>query len=642
MKSVFSLLACCLLLTFSAKGEAACNLNNDKDFLYSHLADSAQPMLKFYYTTLCRPDSVELKEITLPPESSVEEQALYYFGLNHLSRYEDDPIPPIPDMISLGRLANVDWIVAEAKLNLAITYIDSDLLLTGEKLLHQVVPMARELGYSRLLARAYRWLGNIKSQQSDISASLQYYKMAYEIVEEIGDNFQITMTLNNIATIYMLLEDWQQAQNYIQQALELYRNNQYDNSLFEAILYGNSSAVYFANEEYQSSNHYLQLAIDAAEKTGSVNIRLITLADLARHHAKADNSDKALEIAQRCATLAEQQSTSRLTLAICEEALAVAHMSKQNYPQAIHYANKVIEALNESEGEEIVWEAEVLSILARAYEQLGDYQQSLHQLKKQMLLRQKYYDQFHNEEMLNERNSLERKLNLREIELLEATNELQQTRLQQQRWQTALFAFLFLTIGYFSLAAIIRLRRNNLKLHTLNTTDVLTGIHSRRHLEHWLKKLDTTQSGSQYLLCVIDIDHFKQFNDQHGHEVGDVVLKQTALTLKQSIRSQDVLVRWGGEEFIAIIPLHPTQKPQHTLERLRCKVERQTVRHHNRSFNVTISLGACCCSKSSLLHRWEAVFSHADSALYQAKQAGRNRYQLIDDANLVTPRDNNQ
>lgn len=638
MKPVFSLLICCCLLMLSPTSQAACKLGQSKDFLYLHVPASAQPMLEFYYTSLCQSEQVELSQITVEENASIEAQALYYFGLNNLQRYEGIATPNMPDLVEMGQQANIDWIIGEAQLNKAISYIDKDQILAGEKLLHQVIPIARKVGYSRLLARAYRWLGNIKSQQSEIKASLNYYKMAYQIVVEIEDDFQTTMTLNNIATIYMMLEEWQRAEDYIHRALDLYQNNTYANSLFEAVLYGNSSAIYFANQQYQLAEHYMQLSLKEAEQTGSISLRVVTLADMARHNAKANNSDKALEIAQRCVDLATQESQSRVMVAICEEAVALAHLSKKDYPKVIHYANKVLDAISDSEIEELVWEADILATLVEAYEAIGEYQLALEQLKRQTIIQQAYYDQAHSAEILNERNSLERTLNQREVELLEATNELQEIRLQGQRWRDVFIASIIIIIGYFVVRAIIRLKRNNRDLLTQNTTDALTGLRNRRYLDQWLAQLASLAHHNQHLLlCVIDIDHFKQFNDQHGHEVGDEVLRHTARVLQASIRSQDLLVRWGGEEFIAIIPLDQKQLASATLERLRGKVEQHQVQYHNQSFSVTISLGACCCSTSSLSHRWEAVFSRADSALYQAKQAGRNRYQLIDDPNLATP-----
>ncbi|WP_367317327.1 tetratricopeptide repeat protein [Vibrio coralliilyticus] len=194
-------------------------------------------MLTFYYDSLCKPGQVDLSHIELPPNASASEQALYYFGLKNLRKYEGLQTPRIPDLLSLGDDSRIEWVSAEATLNKAIHLIESDLLLEGEFLLHEVVPIARDIGYKRLLGRTYRWLGNVKIQRSNLKSSLSYYKTAYEVMTEIGDNFQTTMTLNNIATVYMQSEEWKRANKYIKRALDLYQKHGYDNSLFEAIMY---------------------------------------------------------------------------------------------------------------------------------------------------------------------------------------------------------------------------------------------------------------------------------------------------------------------------------------------------------------------------------------------------------------------
>lgn len=224
MKRLFTIMVTILASIAAAPSIAACNVAADQDFLYSHIETPDRRMLEFYYHSLCRPKSVSLEEYKLPSDASPSSKALYYFALGNLRKYEGIKNISIPDMEQLGVDNNVDWIVAEAKLNQALKLIDSDLLLQAEYLLNEVVPIAREIGYRRLLARAYRWLGNVKIQRSNIKASLNYYKTAYELVSEIGDDFQSTMTLNNIATVYMLSEDWERADTYIQRALKLYRD----------------------------------------------------------------------------------------------------------------------------------------------------------------------------------------------------------------------------------------------------------------------------------------------------------------------------------------------------------------------------------------------------------------------------------
>lgn len=628
MKRLFTLMVTILAWTAAAPTHAACNVPADQDFLYSHIAPQDRPMLELYYHSLCRPGEVDLSKIKLSEDASPSSQALYYFAVGNLKKYEGIESVNVPDIEQIGGKNKIGWIVAEAKLNQALKLIDADLLLQAEYLLNEVVPIAREIGYRRLLARTYRWLGNIKIQRSDIKASLNYYKTAYELVSEIGDDFQSTMTLNNIATVYMLSEDWERADTYIQRALKLYNDNQYDNSLFEAILFANSSAIYFATEHNQQAKYYMERALEEADKTGSNRIKISTLSNMSQMFSKVDQPKEALAMAERCVMQADKSSAS-LMLATCYEAYAGAYLLEKDYQQAITYAHKVLYILQASESNEIIWEMDVLSKLVTAHEALGDYEKALKFMKQKYLVRKNFYRQAYNEDILSEKSALERRLNKREIELLEAKNELQTITLKEQRSREILYAALFLILAYFVTRSVYRLKRANLELRNQNTTDPLTGAYNRRFLENWLEQAPSTMQSPAYAVSVIDIDHFKQFNDLYGHEIGDLVLKETVETLQNNLRKKDILVRWGGEEFVLVMPMEDLSKLEETLERLRANVEAHIAHHNEQKFSITVSIGASSCKREYLADDWETVFGQADAALYQAKDAGRNRYQIF-------------
>ncbi|MEF1283897.1 MULTISPECIES: diguanylate cyclase [unclassified Vibrio] len=628
MKHLWSLLTILFAIGSVAHAQAACNIESEHDFLHSNISVKERSMLTFYYSSLCQPGLVDLKDISLPDNASPQAQALYYFGLHNLSRYEGIAVPNGPDMLALGIESKIEWISAEAKLITAIKLIDSDLLIEGESLLHEIVPVAADIGYKRLLARTYRWLGNVNVQQSDVKASLKYYKMAFELITEIGDNFQTTMTLNNIATVYMMAGQWHKAHNYLKRALDLYKINHYDNSLFEAILYANSSTTYFALGEHSKATTYMEMALTDADQTGSSRIKLSTLADISMQYAKVGQTTEALDMAQRCVDVSQESGNTDHMLANCYEAFATAFLAEKNYSQAIHYAQKVLDILSDSESDEVVWEMDILGKLVQAYEAQGDYQQALNYMKRESLVRQIFYRETYSEEILSEKSALERQLNSREVELLEAQNELQDITLKEQRAREILYLTLFGILAYFSLRGILRLRKANAVLKSQNTTDSLTGAFNRRFLDEWLEQQSALKSKTQYLVSIIDIDHFKNFNDQFGHEVGDSVLRETVRVLQAKLRKDDLLVRWGGEEFILIMPLESTNMVNDTLERLRTTIEQHEFLYQQHTFKVTISLGASISDAENIQSDWESIFAKADSALYRAKNGGRNQYSI--------------
>jgi diguanylate cyclase (GGDEF)-like protein len=165
------------------------------------------------------------------------------------------------------------------------------------------------------------------------------------------------------------------------------------------------------------------------------------------------------------------------------------------------------------------------------------------------------------------------------------------------------------------------------KLSELSLKDPLTGLYNRRYFQNvLLREIDVVaRSGESALLLMLDIDHFKKVNDQHGHPVGDVVLQVVAKTLAGCVRPMDTVARFGGEEFVIILPSCQGQYGQQVAERIRESVSalRITV-PAGPTLQVTISVGG------AFAPRWvrstsELWIDRADIELYRAKSEGRNR-----------------
>lgn len=164
------------------------------------------------------------------------------------------------------------------------------------------------------------------------------------------------------------------------------------------------------------------------------------------------------------------------------------------------------------------------------------------------------------------------------------------------------------------------------KMEILAMHDGLTGLFNRRAIEeHAEAALDLAKRKDRALsILLLDIDHFKSINDQYGHKAGDEALRQLARMLTENLRQYDRAGRWGGEEFIVILPETELQEAMHVAERLRSRVEQASVSPENcETFSMQISLGVAsvCAPYPSLAKLIDA----ADTALYEAKQSGRNR-----------------
>ncbi|MDH5354937.1 MAG: GGDEF domain-containing protein [Gammaproteobacteria bacterium] len=169
------------------------------------------------------------------------------------------------------------------------------------------------------------------------------------------------------------------------------------------------------------------------------------------------------------------------------------------------------------------------------------------------------------------------------------------------------------------------LRQQIVGLADLVLTDALTGLYNYRHFENILQaEMDRSKrSGIPTSLVMIDLDHFKQINDTHGHEVGNAVLKVVADTLISEVRTTDVVCRYGGEEFAIIFPETHLNLAVKVADRIRESIAMTPIINGSDELNVTASMGASVYIKSSTLTLEEFVDS-VDKYLYEAKQSGRN------------------
>lgn len=189
----------------------------------------------------------------------------------------------------------------------------------------------------------------------------------------------------------------------------------------------------------------------------------------------------------------------------------------------------------------------------------------------------------------------------------------------------------------FALVAALEQARHT--AHTLSMTDVLTGLHNRRHfMQSAQRELDLAQRhGLPLALLILDIDHFKRVNDQHGHAVGDQVLIEVGRRCAQVLRATDLLARWGGEEFVVLLPNTGHEQAHQLAERMRETVAYSAQLYAaQEAVRVTISIGVAGTVPQQPT-TLDALVQQADRALYDAKHAGRNQVWLAKLPSSFTP-----
>ncbi len=171
----------------------------------------------------------------------------------------------------------------------------------------------------------------------------------------------------------------------------------------------------------------------------------------------------------------------------------------------------------------------------------------------------------------------------------------------------------------------------NIRLETIALTDALTELPNRRHGMRVLKALwkEAVKDNTPLSCMMIDADHFKQVNDTYGHDAGDTVLCELAKTLSHSVRTDDLVCRLGGDEFLIICPNTDRNGGVHLAGIIHQTVSVLRIPTGDGAWKGSISVGVACRSRQMADH--EALIKRADEAVYAAKRSGKNCVKFIDD-----------
>lgn len=208
--------------------------------------------------------------------------------------------------------------------------------------------------------------------------------------------------------------------------------------------------------------------------------------------------------------------------------------------------------------------------------------------------------------------------------------------------QTATFLLLLVTqiASSFGFVLMHRERAEN-DIKNLALHDALTGCLNRRSYELIVQKelARTNRGGAVLSLLLMDIDRFKQVNDTYGHAAGDTVLRDLVRRTERTLRSQDFIFRYGGEEFCILLPRTGYHESMAIAERIRQTIAAGQVLHEGTAIRYTVSIGVTKTTDSGLEQRTR-LFRQADQAMYAAKQDGRNRVVHFDDLGLDSEGEN--
>ncbi|MEN3276618.1 MAG: hypothetical protein V7631_2408 [Massilia sp.] len=340
--------------------------------------------------------------------------------------------------------------------------------------------------------------------------------------------------------------------------------------------------------------------------------------------------------------------------AINDESLAAT--ARVNIGQAYLGSGRVLEGKRSVEQGLALYEKwgnkpELQAVLAEygdALERPGDHAGAIQAYHRERALSDELFEKRRQKAMLELQQKYDADRKQRQIELLQCENqvksvEIDNRRLQQRIWWllTVVFALASVVVGLLYRKvrhANVQLYRKNLELKQQSVRAPLTGLYNRRHFQEFMRgfsqggqaeKRGAGTSGEEMVgaLFLMDVDHFKHINDTWGHGAGDEVLIGVSQSLREILRETDMIVRWGGEEFLAFLPAIPKDGLDEVARRLLNGIADTRIAFQGTTLNANVSIGYAPfpLSPGGAPLSWERAVNLVDMALYMAKGHGRNR-----------------
>ncbi len=314
-----------------------------------------------------------------------------------------------------------------------------------------------------------------------------------------------------------------------------------------------------------------------------------------------------------------------------ESTLAKAHLERGDLVSAAKFANQALVTNASRPYSEST--ARAYHVLYRVDKKTGDDRAALENLEKFVVTNDGYMDRLSAKALayqIVEQKVLAKKLQVEELDkknkLLGMQGELDRKEVETSRLYILLLLLVLASIGLWA----YRIKRSQLKFMKLARRDGLTGIFNRQHFVNEAERLlrYCQKSGRDACLVLLDLDHFKQVNDNHGHAVGDRVLRRAVGACQKHLRTTDLFGRLGGEEFGMLLPECGREQVLERVEQMRLAVAQVPAGEAGSGVVVSASFGVASAASSG--YELRQLMTDADDALYRAKREGRNGVSLFD------------
>jgi len=479
--------------------------------------------------------------------------------------------------------------------------------------------------------RYHRQYAALSGDAGELDAALTEGHRALRLAQQTGQSWRVALSLADLAFTTLRADTPARARQLAAQALAEAQKDPDPMTLNQVqtvrgIVHADDSdttITLLANSD----------ALEQAALAGADSVRALGLANFADYHLRQGRPARALELAEQALPLAHAthnfsaESVARSNIGLAKIALGRVAEGRAEAQAAVK--------LDEQQGA-VAYASDGWKELAGYLERAGDLAGAVAAWREHRRLVDRVLRDETRKLLIEAQERQDAEQRARDIELLNRDNAIKAEQVHQRNlagtlW-TALGGCVLVSLGLLY-QAFRRVRRtnealvqSNASLKSQTETDPLTGLANRRHFQAAIKGL-SGPDGLEASLFLIDVDHFKRINDGFGHAAGDAVLIEMARRLCEAVRDGDLVVRWGGEEFLIVARTREGLFAPQLAQRLLDLLGGQPVEHEGRRIAVSVSIGfvSLPVPPHGLRLPWERAIDLVDTVMYLAKGHGRNK-----------------
>jgi diguanylate cyclase (GGDEF)-like protein len=541
------------------------------------------------------------------------------------------------ELILLGQQHADNTILARGLLDKGYVMFHLNELFQSHQLIWQAEKLAAGSRDMDLRVRVTISSGQSYGEDGNFPMALTKLQAAATLARQSGQPMLIAIAFNSLAYLYNQMREHEKGFEALKEAYRAAESIASPGRL--ATLKNTEYALAIDSGQVQRGLKALQAAIELERKIDAgpmVATSLVNLSDcylkLKDYHNALASGLQALEQA-RLINKDSSAATARVNIGQAYLAMGRIADGKKNIEEGL--------AWYEKQGDK----PELQSLLAEygeVLERAGDLPGALKAYHRERTLSNELFEERRQKAMMELQEKYEADKRQRQITLLRKDNQVKSTEIDNRRlqqrvwWLLALVFALSAVIVYFLYRKVrqanAQLEEKNLELKQQSARDPLTALYNRRHFQEFMRghqEITQPAAGDEIVsaMYLMDVDHFKNINDTYGHGAGDAVLREISDALRDILRETDMIVRWGGEEFLAFLPAVPRSSLEDVARRLLTGIPARTIDYQGITLSVNVSIGYAPfpLAPGGKPMSWERAVNLVDMALYLAKGHGRNR-----------------